>query len=78
VGQDTVSSIRAGIVYGTAGVCDGIIQRLMKKECKGFKVIATGGDVDLIQPYTAQQFTVEEFLICKGLALIYKSQLIYK
>ncbi len=74
VGQDTVSSIRSGIVYGVACACDGIISRLLSKECKGYKVIATGGDVSLIKPYSTQIKVVENFLILKGLSLIYKSQ----
>jgi type III pantothenate kinase len=78
IGGDTVSSIRAGIVYGVASSCDGIIRRLLEKECKGFKVIATGGDALLIKPYSRFLDRVEEFLILKGLAFIHKSQGIKK
>lgn len=74
IGKDTVSSIRAGIVYGAAGMCEFIIKRLMAKECKGFKVITTGGDAELIRPYSSYLSIIEEFLILKGLALIFKSQ----
>lgn len=74
IGQDTVSSIRAGIIYGTAGMCDGIIAHLLSKDCKGFKVIATGGDLCLIKPYSARLNFSEDFLILKGLYLIYISQ----
>ena len=74
IGRDTISSIRAGIVYGTVSLCDGIINRLLKKECKGFKVIATGGDTHLIKPYSSYLSTIEDSLILKGLAFIYQSQ----
>jgi type III pantothenate kinase len=74
IGRDTVSSIRAGLVFGVAGVCDGVVDRLLKKECKGFKVIATGGDAALVKPYTVHVLNFEESLILKGLALIYNSQ----
>lgn len=74
IGQDTVSSIRAGIIYGVAGMCDGIITHLLAKECKGFKVIATGGDLRLIKPYSSRLDLSEDFLILKGLYLIYNSQ----
>ena len=74
IGRDTVSSIRAGIVYGVASLCDGIINQLLRKECRGFKVIATGGDAHLIKPYSAHLSTIEDFLIFKGLAFIYQSQ----
>ena len=74
IGRDTVSSIRAGIVYGAAGMCDLIIKRLLAKDCKGFKVITTGGDAELIRPYSSHLSVIEEFLTLKGLGLIFKSQ----
>lgn len=74
IGRDTVSSIRAGIIYGVSSLCDGIIARLLKKEAKGFKVIATGGDISLVKPYSTYFSVIEESLVLKGLALIYKSQ----
>lgn len=74
IGRDTVSSIRAGLVFGVAGVCDGVVERLQKKECKGFNVIATGGDAALVKPYTVHVGNFEESLILKGLALIRNSQ----
>ncbi len=74
IGKDTVSSIRAGIVYGTAGMCECLIRRLMEKECRGFKVITTGGDAELIRPYSSYLSKIEESLILKGLGLIFKSQ----
>lgn len=74
IGQDTVSSIRSGLVFGVASLCDGIIKRLLSKECKGYKVIATGGDAHLIKPYASSLSITEDFLVLKGLWLIHKSQ----
>ncbi len=74
IGRDTVSSIRSGIVFGTASLCDGIISKLLLKECRGFKVLVTGGDAALIKPYSSYLQILEEHLILKGLSLIYKSQ----
>ncbi|MFH0877804.1 MAG: type III pantothenate kinase [Candidatus Omnitrophota bacterium] len=74
IGRDTVASIRAGIVYGVASLCDGIIARLRDKECKGYKVIATGGDVGLIQAHSNSLKTSEEHLVLKGLSFIHDSQ----
>ena len=74
IGKDTVSSIRAGIVFGVAGMCEYIIKKLLAKECKGFKIITTGGDAELIRPYLTYPTVTEDFLILKGLGLIFKSQ----
>jgi type III pantothenate kinase len=78
IGRDTVSSIRAGLVFGVASLCDGIVERLLKKECKGYTIVATGGDAALIKPYSVHVVKFEESLILKGLALIRKSQGILK
>lgn len=74
IGMDTVSSVRSGIVYGVASLCDGIISRLLARECRGYKVIATGGDAHLIKPYAGAIATIDDFLILKGLCLIHRSQ----
>jgi len=70
VGRDTQSSIRAGLVYGVAGLCDGILGRLLSGRCKGFKVVATGGDAILVRPHTRYLRRIDEDLIHKGLALV--------
>ena len=78
IGQDTVSSIRSGLVYGVSCLCDGIIDRLLMKDCKAYKVIATGGDAHLIKPYSTRISTIDDFLVLKGLCLIHNSQKICK
>ncbi len=75
IGRDTVSSIRAGIIYGTAGLCDGIIDRLIHRECRGYKVLATGGDAALVKLYSSRLAHIEEHLTLKGLAFIHRSLL---
>jgi type III pantothenate kinase len=75
VGKDTVSSIRAGLVYGMTGACDGVIERLLKKDAKGFRVVATGGDAALVRPHSKYFKIFEESLVLKGLELIAKSQI---
>jgi type III pantothenate kinase len=78
IGRDTASSIRAGIVFGAASLCDGIIDRLVKKECRGFKIIVTGGDAALVKSHSRYLKIIEEDLILKGLAMIAASQKIGK
>lgn len=74
IGRDTVSSVRAGLIYGVASLYDGIIARLLEKECKGYAVVVTGGDVELIKPFMALEPKIEEHLILKGLSFLYQSQ----
>lgn len=78
IGRDTASSIRAGIVFGAASLCDGVIERLLKKECRGYKIIVTGGDASLVKPHSRYLKIIEEDLILKGLRMIAASQKIGK
>ena len=41
--QDTVSAIRSGIIYGFAGLADGLVQRLKDEFAENPVIIATGG-----------------------------------
>ncbi len=72
VAKDTVSSMQAGIMYGYAGLVDGIVGR-MKKEAGGNPlVVATGGLADVIALETQSIDAVENMLTLEGLLVIYK------
>jgi len=70
VGRDTQSSIRSGLIYGVAGLCDGILGRLLSGARKRFKVVTTGGDARLVRPHARHLCHIDEDLIHKGLGLI--------
>ena len=69
--KDTVSAMQAGIMFGYAGLIDGIVER-MKKEAKTDPlVIATGGLADVVAPETKSIEKVEQMLTLEGLRIIY-------
>jgi type III pantothenate kinase len=69
--KDTVSAIQAGIMFGYAGLVDGIVER-MKAEVKSKPlVIATGGLARVVAPETKSIEKIEEMLTLEGLRLIY-------
>jgi type III pantothenate kinase len=69
--KDTVSAMQAGIMYGYAGLVDGIVDR-MKAEVKTHPlVIATGGLANIIAPETKTIEKIEEMLTLDGLRIIY-------
>lgn len=73
IGRDTISSIRAGIIYGAASICDGITNELLKKQCRGYKVVVTGGDAQLVKPFSKSLKIIDDNLIFKGLNFIFES-----
>jgi type III pantothenate kinase len=72
IAKDTISSMNAGIIYGYAGLVDGIVGRI--KEALAHhkpRVIATGGLACLIASETKSIDAVDDFLTLKGLKIIY-------
>lgn len=48
IGRSTITNIQSGVVYGWAGLVDGIVDRMRKEMGGDPKVVATGGLVSLI------------------------------
>jgi type III pantothenate kinase len=70
--KDTVSAIQAGIMFGYAGLVDGIVNR-MKVEVKTNPfVIATGGLARVVAQEAKSIDKIEEMLTLDGLRIIYE------
>ena len=72
IGKDTASSIRSGIIYGYAGLVDGIVRRMKIEMGTAPKVIATGGLSDLMAGVCENIEVVEPSLTLEGLRIIYE------
>ncbi len=72
VGLNTVECMKAGMVYGTAGAVDGIIDS-MSSELGLLEptVVATGGVSGMILPYMRNKAILDEDLMLKGLRIIW-------
>ncbi|MCK4225135.1 MAG: type III pantothenate kinase [candidate division Zixibacteria bacterium] len=77
IGKDTEESLRSGIIFGSVGQIDGIVDRI-KEELKNKhkikkkpKVIATGGLADLIAKESKAIEKVDPTLTLEGLRRIY-------
>jgi type III pantothenate kinase len=72
IGGDTVSAMQAGIIYGYAGLVDGIVERMKKELSPEAKVVATGGLAELVSPETKTIQDVRPQLTLEGLRLLYE------
>ncbi|MFC1868742.1 type III pantothenate kinase [Thermodesulfobacteriota bacterium] len=72
IAKDTISSMNVGIIYGFAGLVDGIVKRIKKEIGHQTTVIATGGIAPLIFEESETIDHVEEFLTLEGLMIIFK------
>ncbi len=73
IGRDTNSGMLSGIVYGFAALTDGLIGKIRKEIGKNAKVLATGGNVNLISEYCEKIDKIDLDLTIKGLNLIYNA-----
>jgi type III pantothenate kinase len=71
VGKDTVSSMQAGIMYGYAGLVDGICERIKAEVKSNPLVVATGGLAKIVAPETKSINVVDDMLTLEGLRIIY-------
>jgi len=72
IGSDTISAMQAGIIYGYAGLVDGIVERMKKELSLDAKVVATGGLAELISPETKSIQEIKPHLTLDGLRLLYE------
>lgn len=72
IGSNTVDCMRSGIIYGTAAMLDGIIERIEKELGETATVVATGGlSRDIIQ-HCNRDIIYNDNLLLDGLRYIYK------
>ena len=70
IGKSTVEAIQAGLVFGTAGEVDGIVERI-KGELPGASVVATGGLAPVVIPHCRTIDHHEPWLTLEGLRLVF-------
>lgn len=70
IGRDTVGSIKSGLIYGFAGLVDGLVHRINSEQKTPLKTIATGGLAPLIARVSETIEAVEPNLTLEGLRII--------
>ena len=70
IGKDTENSIKSGIIYGYAGLVDGMVRRMTAEMETTPKVIATGGLAALMNDVAETIEAIEPDLTLRGLKII--------
>lgn len=78
IGKNTVDCMRSGIMYGTAAMIDGMLERVEEELGQSTNVVATGGMAPFIMPLCKREIEVERDLLLKGLNIIYKKNVTEK
>lgn len=72
IGKNTVDCMRSGMMYGTAAMIDGLVERMEEELGHRCTLIATGGLAQFITPLCKRDIILEKDLLLKGLNIIYK------
>ena len=72
IGKNTADCIRSGMMYGTAAMIDGLVDRMEAELGHSSTLIATGGLAQFITPLCKHSIILEKDLLLKGLNIIYK------
>lgn len=75
IGRNTVDCMRSGIMYGTASMLDGMIERMEEELGYPTTVIATGGIAKFVVPLCKNSIIYDKNLILKGLAYLYQENI---
>jgi type III pantothenate kinase len=72
IGTNTVGSMQSGLYYGTIGMIDGIVERLIQELGPETRTVATGGHARLVTQGSRFLKDVDEDLTLEGLAMIWQ------
>jgi len=72
VGKGTVEAIQSGLLYGHAGLVDGIMGRIVQELGPDTTTVATGGLAPVIVPHCSTVDHIDEFLTLTGLRLLWE------
>ena len=72
IGKNTEDCMRSGMMYGTAAMLDGLVERIEAELGHKSTLIATGGLAQFITPLCKREIILEKDLLLKGLNVIYK------
>ena len=71
IGTNTVDCMRSGVIYGTASMIDGMLDRFREELGGDLTVVATGGLAGDIIPHCRSSMILDSDLLLEGLRILY-------
>ncbi len=71
IGRNTVACVQSGVVFGTAGLVDGLVDRVSEELGGDVRVIGTGGMASTVAEHCRTIDEVEPMLTLLGLRIIF-------
>ncbi|MBQ6376058.1 MAG: type III pantothenate kinase [Lachnospiraceae bacterium] len=72
IGKNTVECMKSGILYGSASMLDGILDRIEAELGMEVTAVATGGLAGRIVPLCIHEIVLDDDLLLRGLRYIYE------
>jgi type III pantothenate kinase len=72
IGKNTIDCMRSGIMYGSAGMIDGIIEHMEEELGEPATIVATGGLSRFVVPLCHHKIHYDAELLLKGLLILYE------
>lgn len=72
VAKNTADCIRSGVIFGSAALVDGMIDRINDEVGEELPVYATGGLASVIIEHCRHKIILDEHLVLKGLNILYR------
>ena len=75
IGKNTVECMRSGVMFGAAGMLDGLVERMEQELGSKTKVVVTGRIARFIVPLCETPMIYDKDLTLKGLAALYQENI---
>ena len=72
ISKNTIDCMRSGIMYGNAGMIDGILEHMEEELGEPATIIATGGLSRFVVPLCKHKIIYDDALLLKGLMILYE------
>ena len=74
IGKSTTEALQSGAVYGFAGEVEGIVHAIWEELGERARVIATGGQAEMIARHTDVIDVVDPLLTLRGIEIVMRRQ----